>query len=363
MSGMRLVYLFRSGRIARLAEGGPREFTYGYAELAAQGADVAMFEESEFGLAREWPRPLEAISNRVSAAIGLHPRTLWALYCGRRKFAGFATVVATNHSLGLALSLLHRLGLVVGRPILLTMGLVEPHTGTLRRAWLRWLLRDTVLAALSKSEATLLRAAFADGALDIRDFVFGVDLDFWKPDADADIGDEILSVGNDPKRDFTTLVAAWRPEFPQLTIVTSLPVASDKANIRVERGDWRRAEISDAELRARLQRARLVVVPLQDTLQPSGQSATLQAMACARPVVLSANRGLWDRPQIERHKAARLVAPGNPEALGDAVAALLADRVASAEMGLRARAMLVAENVSSEAMGAQILALAEGVRA
>ncbi len=355
---MRLAYLFRSGRSERLADGGPREFTYGYAELAAQGADVAMLEESEFGLAREWPRAVEALANRISAILGTHPRTLWALYRGRRKLADFEAIIATSHALGLALSLLHRLGLVAARPILLTMGLVEPQSSALRRAWLRWLLRDTVLAALSKGEAEHLRTAFADGALDIRDFVFGVDLDFWKPDADVGTSDEILSVGNDPKRDFATLVAAWRPEFPLLTIITSLPVANDKRNIRIERGDWRKAALSDADLRLRLQRARLVVVPLQDTLQPSGQSAALQAMACARPVVLSANRGLWDRPQIERHAAARLVPPGNPAALAAAVAEMLASPDAAVAMGKRAREMLVRENVSSAAMATQAIALA-----
>lgn len=360
---MRLAYLFRSGRSDRLAEGGPREFTYGYAELAAQGADVAMLEESEFGLAREWPRVVEALANRVSSVLGTHPRTLWALYRGRRKFAGIAVVVATNHALGLALSFLHRLGLVTARPVLLTMGLVEPQAGALRLAWLRWLLRDTVLAALSKREAEHLRQDFSDGALDIRDFVFGVDLDFWTPSDHADAGDEILSIGNDPKRDFATLVAAWRPEFPLLTIITSLPVANDKPNIRIERGDWRKAAISDADLRARLQRARLVVVPLQDTLQPSGQSAALQAMACARPVVLSANRGLWDRPQIERHTAARLVPPGDPGALAAAVAQMLAAPEDAAAMGKRARDMLVHENVSSAAMATQIQALAASLRA
>jgi glycosyltransferase involved in cell wall biosynthesis len=360
---MRLAYLFRSGRSDRLAENGPREFTYGYAELAAQGADVAMFEESEFGLAREWPRPVEAIANRASALLGTHPRTLWALYRGRRKFAGFGAIVATNHTLGLALSLLHRLGLVAARPVLLTMGLVEPQDNAVRLAWLRWLLRDTVLAALSKSEAQHLRAAFSDGTLDIRDFVFGVDLDFWKPDSNVGTGDEILSVGNDPKRDFATLIAAWRPEFPILTLITALPVANDKSNIRIERGDWRNAAISDADLRARLQRARLVVVPLQNTLQPSGQSAALQAMACARPVVLSANRGLWDRPQIERHAAALLVPPGDPAALAAAVAQMLAAPDAAAAMGRRARNMLEHENVSSAAMATQIQYLAASLRA
>jgi glycosyltransferase involved in cell wall biosynthesis len=360
---MRFAYLFRSGRSERLAEGGPRDFTYGYAELAAQGADVGMLEEGEFGLEREWPRAVEALANRLSAAIGTHPRTLWALYRGRRKFADFAAIVATNHALGLAVSLLYRLGFVAAQPILLTMGLVEPQSGALRRAWLRWLLRGTILAALSKGEAQHLRETFDDGSLDIRNFVFGVDLEFWKPDPSVGIGDEVLSVGNDPKRDFATLVAAWRPEFPLLTIITSLAVTNNKSNIRIERGDWRKASISDADLRVRLQRARLVVVPLQDTLQPSGQSSALQAMACTRPVVLSANRGLWDRVQIEQYSAARLVAPGDPGELAAAVAEMLAAPDAAAAMGVRARDMLLRENVSSAAMATQIQALVASLRA
>lgn len=351
----RLVYLFRHGRSARLRDAGPREFTYGYAELAAAGADVAMIEEGDLGLSREWPRALEALANRASAALGFHPRTLWAMFRARGQFAAFGTVVATNHSLGLVLALLGRLGLVRARTVLLTMGLIEPGTSALRRAWLGWVLRKASLAVLSRSEAIALRAAFAGEGMDIRDFVFGVDLEFWQPGPQGEIGEYALSVGNDPKRDFATLVAAWRPEFPPLTIVTSLPVQNDKPNVRVERGDWRSAAIADVDLRARLQRARLVVVPLQDTLQPSGQSAALQAMACGRPVVLSDNRGLWDRPQIERHAAARLVPPGDAAALGRAVAEMLGAPDAAEAMGQRARAMLERERVSSAAMADQIL--------
>jgi D-inositol-3-phosphate glycosyltransferase len=86
-------------------------------------------------------------------------------------------------------------------------------------------------------------------------------------------------------------------------------------------------------------------------------------MACARPVVLSANRGLWDRPQIERHAAARLVAPGDPALLAAAVAEMLAAPSDAAAMGKRARDMLVRENVSSAAMATQIQELAASLRA
>lgn len=354
---MRLAYLFRGGRRARLNEAGPREFTYGYAELAAAGVPVEILEEGDFGLEREWPRFFEAIANRVSAFAGIHPRTLWSLYSNRARLAQFDMVVATNHALGLALALLGRLGCVRVRTTLLTMGLVEPDAARLRLAWLGWILANARLAVLSKSEATSLRGIFAD-RLDIRDFVFGVDLDFWTPDKNVPRDGDVLSVGNDWKRDFATLVEAWRPEFPQLSIVTSLPVANAKSNVRIERGDWRSAQISDLDLRDRLRRARLVVVPLVDTLQPSGQSAALQAMACGCPVVLTANRGLWDRAQLERHRAAWLVPPGDAAALGDAVAALLADRADAGAMGMRARAMLESEDISSAAMARQMRAMA-----
>ncbi len=353
---MPLAYLFRSGRRMRLEQAGPREFTYGYAELAATGASVGILEESDFGLDREWLRFFEAIANRISALTGIHPRTFWRLYRARARFAPYQTVVATNHALGLALALLGRLGCVQPKTTLLTMGLVEPGASKLRHAWLEFILKNARLAVLSKSEAESLRDVFAD-RLDIRSFVFGVDLDFWTPDRGTVRDGDVISVGNDWKRDFATLVAAWRPEFPQLSIVTSLELKSDKPNVRIERGDWRSAQISDIELRDRLRRARLVVVPLVDTLQPSGQSAALQAMACGCPVVLTANRGLWDRAQIERHQAAWLVAPGDVAALGDAIGKLLADHVGANAMGMRARSMLESEDVSSAAMARQILAI------
>ena len=46
--------------------------------------------------------------------------------------------------------------------------------------------------------------------------------------------------------------------------------------------------------------------------QPSGQSVTLQASACARPVVLSRTRGLWDPDRLRDGENVLLVPPGRP---------------------------------------------------
>lgn len=347
-----VIFLFRSGRRERIDARGPSEFLYGYAELAREGAPVRMIEESELGLGSIWPRVLEAVANRIASVAGIHARVLLAVFRNRHVLAAGGTLVATTHTMGLAVAALRRLGLHMPDLVIMTMGLMSPDSSALRRRWLGWILAGTTLATLSKPEAAWLRQTLGPGGVRVVDFAFGVDLDFWQP-GDGAHGDTVLSVGNDWNRDFATLVAAWRPEFPTLEIVTSLPILSDKPNVRILRGDWRRQEISDTALRAKIQGSRLVVVPVRDTLQPSGQSAALQAMACGRPVVMSANRGFWDAEMLQRYDACRLVPPGDIKALGDAIASVLAGTLDAEAMGARARCMLESEDVSSRAMAAQ----------
>ena len=57
--------------------------------------------------------------------------------------------------------------------------------------------------------------------------------------------------------------------------------------------------------------AAVVVVPVKDVPQPSGQSVTLQASACARPVVLTRTRGLWDPDGLRDGDNVLLVPPGD----------------------------------------------------
>lgn len=352
----RIAFLFRKGRRERISDGGPREFTYGFTDLASAGAPVEMIDEGDLGLDKPVHRFVDRLANFISGVFRVHPRVVSALIKARNRLNEFAFIVATTHSFGLALALVYRLGIVRAKPMMMTMGLFNRRVGPISLTWLRWLLQETVLMTLSKAEASDLRKRLGP-TIEVADFVFGVDLEFWTPGTDRENSDEVLSVGNDWNRDFATLVAAWRPEFPKLTIITSLPIKALKPNVTVVRGDWRSQEISDVDLRARVRKARLIVVPLRDTIQPSGQSAAMQAFACERPVVLTKNRGLWDLAQIERHNAAVLVPPGDALALGAAIDRLLCDPEHAEAMGRRARRMLVDEDVSSASMSYQIAEL------
>lgn len=349
-------FLFSSGRRERLAEGGPTEFLYGFAELQRAGKPVAMFEEGDLGFGRPWPRLLESASSRISGLATVSPRLvsrLGTVMAGA--LAPFDVIVATTQSIGMAVAALGAMGQHDKQLVLMTMGLLDAKVPVWKRAFVNRLLAGVDLAVLSRPEAGSIRS-WIDDPSRVHDFVFGVDTDFWTP-GDGPVDDEVLSIGNDPARDFTTLIAAWRPDFPRLTVITSLPVSTDKPNVVIEQGNWRRVALTDAEVRERFRRARLVITPVFDTIQPSGQSATLQAMACGRPVIMSRNKGLWDA-DFMNDQVCRLVDPVDVDGLSEAIRSMLADRIAAESMGAAAREAIVRRDVTAAAMARQIERLA-----
>ena len=59
-------------------------------------------------------------------------------------------------------------------------------------------------------------------------------------------------------------------------------------------GSWGDPEVNDLELRDIYEKAKLTIIPLKDSLQPSGQSVALQSIACGTPVIISETEGFWD---------------------------------------------------------------------
>jgi glycosyltransferase involved in cell wall biosynthesis len=80
--------------------------------------------------------------------------------------------------------------------------------------------------------------------------------------------------------------------------------------------------VTDPEIPAFMRRADLVVLPYRN-IEQSGVLYT--ALAFGRPLVLSAVGGF---PEVAEQGAARLVPPGDPDALAEALGELLADRSA-----------------------------------
>jgi len=65
-------------------------------------------------------------------------------------------------------------------------------------------------------------------------------------------------------------------------------------NVEVFDGTWGSNDITDLELLEIYSKAKLVILPLLNTFQPSGQSVSLQAMSVGIPVMISLTDGFWD---------------------------------------------------------------------
>ncbi len=131
--------------------------------------------------------------------------------------------------------------------------------------------------------------------------------------------------------------AAAAPQIDaEVTVLTRHPApAVLPGNVRWQPADWHRRLLSDAEVREAFRSAAVVVVPVKDVPQPSGQSVTLQASACGRPVVLTRTRGLWDPEALRDGENVLLVPPADPDALAQAVNRVLADPSTAESLGGR----------------------------
>ena len=54
-------------------------------------------------------------------------------------------------------------------------------------------------------------------------------------------------------------------------------------------------QLSDRKLLRIIQEAKCLVLPIKNTLQPSGQSVSLQSLACRTPLVINNYEGLWEK--------------------------------------------------------------------
>ena len=65
-------------------------------------------------------------------------------------------------------------------------------------------------------------------------------------------------------------------------------------NYKIFSGTWGDPKVTDKELNGLYREARLTIIPLINTLQPSGQSVALQSLSSGTPVLMTYTEGFWD---------------------------------------------------------------------
>ena len=183
-------------------------------------------------------------------------------------------------------ALASKLGLLGScRSAAITFGLathLSQFSGLKRRQWL-WMLSglDQIIVNTPVEADDLL----ALGLPNVSYLVFGVDPEFWSPAAgEQKPSSYVFSPGNDPLRDWVTLIDACR--YPLVVASTSLPVDKNRlpATVTLTSGTLE-------DMKRLYANCRCAAVTLPESRRIAGEYTALQAMSMGKPVVLTQTFG------------------------------------------------------------------------
>ena len=330
-SQKKIAFLYKAGRKKRLLNKNlkfPSEFFYGYIELLEQGHKVEIFEENDLGF-RLRNKYLDLVLIFISKILFNIPINMFFgfIFSGSyRKLYRFKTIIATTNALGICLALSKKLGFLENEVIFINMGLFAKRQSIFKTFIYKRILENVKMLSLSKYESKFLSYEFKSN--NVNYLQFGVDKNFWKKnesfqDNSPKKNQYILSIGGDLARDWNLLTDSWQSDFPCLKIVSPRKINSSKNNIQVISSSWHDDKLSDLEIKDIISKSLFVIIPLKETIQPSGQSSCLQAMSCGKAVIISDIQGIWDRDLLLHEENIFLVKPSDGKSLIEGIKVLL----------------------------------------
>tara|TARA_B110000967_G_scaffold209987_2_gene269246 strand:+ start:8128 stop:9207 length:1080 start_codon:yes stop_codon:yes gene_type:complete len=338
-SQKKILFLSAGGRLGRnFLKHGPSEMFYGGKEFVKDGHNFEIIEidGTEYKLCIN--KALRAINFYFDKFFGFPIGFLLYLFKKNllKKFNKYDQIIVVTARFGLPLMFLKKFFKLKPVVTYVTMGLVNRDTSLLKVLVYRALLsKEVQISTLSESETLYVSQKLKTSV----EFIpFGVDSNYWTPSENINnSSDYVLSVGNDPRRDYNLLISAWKKSYPKLVIISALPISSTKSNVEIIKGTWKGQELTDDEIKELYRNASFVIVPNKESQQPSGQSVTLQAMSCGKAVIYSNIEGLWDKAVMVHMDNLLLYKPGNFEALSEKIEYALSNNINLNKIGLSAR--------------------------
>ena len=308
---MKILYVFTGGRRQRLervlaGEDAPREFLFGVPYLLENGYKVDIIELTDLKpdkksigyRLRQKKNNLAAKITRLSSCSHFFDTTIVA------GFNNYDLVVAGNEYVALGLSSFKKRNILKRPLVFFVMGMLAKLDG-MRFSPLRYrlskgryeqLLRNTQKCFfLGSGEYEYAYNCFADLKENFEFLPYPVDTDFWWPDESPQQGKYILFIGNDRNRDYDLAlqIAEEMKEYQFKFITKRIPSDKVSENTQLISGDWKESILSDMEVREIIRGSSVVILPLKESLQPSGQSVCQQVMSCGKTAIITRTEGFW----------------------------------------------------------------------
>ena len=312
MSKNQITFVYQSGRKDRLNSEGifPQEFFYGldHFKNIFNKQEIIEFDNREYRNIRYLISLfLEKISGLpffMQKIINLENYKI---------FKNSDVIVFTNQRVAIStLPIVKYLNLYKNnKKIVYVMGLFNVvHKNKLKNFLRRFFIGVFVknfdhLIFLSKGEYEFVKNNYSKYSSKFSFIPFSVDTTFWQNEKEKKRSNQILFIGNDGKRDYDFAIdlAKQLSNF-QFTFVTNKILQSPDLppNIKLHNGSWHENLLTDSDIKNLYSSSYLTIIPLKESLQPSGQSVALQSMSCGTPVMITKTKGFWEIEKFEDRK-------------------------------------------------------------
>ncbi len=375
----RVLFVFTSGRKKRLlrkdVQTYPKEFLFGVPFLQQKGyvLDILELEELPFELKSVQYHLLFFVNWFVSLFTGVV--SSWHLFHNSQHLLNdYDLILSCNEYVASGVAYLKCRKKIKGDHIFFVMGMLAKVALLKNKSRARYLFATSVYQKLIKGSEKIIfigegeykyaRKAFRGWRDKYRFIPFPVDNEFWsKKDQDYEClpyKNYVLFVGNDRQRDFECVVnivmQMQETNFVIISKNSNFGCLHEYQNVTVISGDWKSQALSDVQIRSFYQHADLVIVPLKNTLQPSGQSVALQAMACGTPVMISKTDGFWEPSVFRRQQHLIFINSQGHDEWVQAISQFLGNKDELCKMSIQAQ-KLVGKNNSLETFGNKLVSV------
>ncbi len=303
----KITYFFQEGRIKKIKSKKPyaKEMFYGYHYLEKKYGNVQIveFENNVNFFERQFFKLEKKLRNALKLPI------YWTYITNKKNYKILKNsdfIVSGNNRVGSAILPMLFLSKIFNNKIsslCFVMGLFsrKPKYKFLEYFQKKYLLfmlsvHDNFIF-LSEKEMEYGKIEFPTKAKKFHFLPFTVDQEIWDHSLSNEDKSKIIFVGNDGNREYRFVEKLINNMVDHnFTIVSTFIDESNlnDKNYKIFSGTWGDPKVTDKELNGLYREARLTIIPLINTLQPSGQSVALQSLSSGTPVLMTYTEGFWD---------------------------------------------------------------------
>jgi glycosyltransferase involved in cell wall biosynthesis len=284
--------------------------------------------------------------NKFLAYLGGYGGDFPSVWSFRQQIGASDLVFSTADTVGIPLVLLRHFGLICRPTIYVSIGLMERvkrlrskiTQGIYRRAF----SRVEVMIAYGFQEAHDLREWLGQGGVGgvVRFVPFGVDTEYFQLNDTVASEIDVLSIGADPCRDFSLLAEfARRNPGTSVRIITTAKQARELGTL--PENVQLLINVPFPVIRDQIAVTRVIALPVKENSYSGATTTLLQAMAMAKPVVISNVGAISQGYHLRNGVNCQLVKPGDAHGFEHALSVLLANPNFAETIGANARKTVV----------------------